>query len=205
MKRSSTFLKLKEEERAYRKEIILESAMKLFSEHSFYEIGMRDIAEEAGISAASIYRYFSSRDDVIAEILEHEVEQGKKMQLERIKSGSPNLADVARGIVDFFITRKSTLQMLGHFLVNDEVEEEAREKFVRIIDQYQTEFEEMLLALGCTKENVSLYAKSFFASILGIIVSYKGHGDNENQSGNDKIYKLAEMAAKIFMGGMPKN
>ncbi len=52
--------------------------------------------------------------------------------------------------------------MLGHFLINEEVEEDAREKFIKIREQYQIEFENILLALGCEKENVSLFAKSFF-------------------------------------------
>ena len=54
MQELATFIKLREDEREIRKNLILEAAMKLYSEKSFYDVGMRDIALEAGISAAAI-------------------------------------------------------------------------------------------------------------------------------------------------------
>ena len=65
----STFMKLRQDEREVRKSLIITAAMKLFEERSFHDIGMRDIASEAGVSAASIYRYFPSRDDLFIEAL----------------------------------------------------------------------------------------------------------------------------------------
>ena len=60
-----SFKNLREDERETRKSIILDSAVRLFNEKIFHQVGMRDIAAEAGISAATIYRYFPSRDDII--------------------------------------------------------------------------------------------------------------------------------------------
>ena len=65
----STFQKLRREERETRKSLIIDAAMDLFSQKDFHNIGMRDIAKRAGISAAAIYRYFPSRDDVFVEAL----------------------------------------------------------------------------------------------------------------------------------------
>ncbi|MEZ4549072.1 MAG: helix-turn-helix domain-containing protein [Desulfobacterales bacterium] len=52
-----------------RKQLIIKAANGTFEEKSFHEIGMRDIAVKAGVSAASIYRYFPSRDDLFVEAL----------------------------------------------------------------------------------------------------------------------------------------
>ncbi|MGM0540502.1 MAG: TetR/AcrR family transcriptional regulator, partial [Thermodesulfobacteriota bacterium] len=106
MGKRSTFLELKETERAYRRDLILDAAMSLFAERPFHEIGMRDIANEAGISPASIYRYFSSRDDILAEILGHEVSEGSQRQQKRLESGRASLEDIAAGIVDFFMEKE---------------------------------------------------------------------------------------------------
>jgi AcrR family transcriptional regulator len=65
----STFQKLRKEERETRKNLIVNAAMDLFSQKDFHKIGMRDIAKRAGISAAAIYRYYPSRDDVFVEAL----------------------------------------------------------------------------------------------------------------------------------------
>ncbi len=204
MKKTSTFLKLKEEERAHRKELILEAAMKLFSKHSFYEIGMRDIAEEAGISPASIYRYFSSRDEIVVEILAHEAEEGRQKQLERISSGNLSLKEIAEGIIDFLLQRPSTLQMLGHFLLSEEIDEGAKERFAFIQDYYMKEFNKQLLDFGCLEEDLNYFAKSFFATILGIIVDFRNFSPQDREGTYAHISRLTDLAADIFEKGMSK-
>ena len=52
-----------------RKNLIIDASIRLFSKMLFDKVGMRDIAAEADISPASIYRYFSNRDDLFAEAL----------------------------------------------------------------------------------------------------------------------------------------
>ncbi len=54
----SRFAELKEREKEARKQIVIESALALFAQKPFYEVGMREVADEAGISPATIYRYF---------------------------------------------------------------------------------------------------------------------------------------------------
>jgi len=204
MKKSSTFLKLKEEERAYRRDLILSAAMTLFAKYSFYEIGMRDIAEEAGISPASIYRYFSSRDDILAEILDYEAAKGRQEQIKRISVGNSRLEEIARGIVDFFLERESTLQMVVHFLLDEDIDQKARQKFLTIQQYYLDEFNKFILKLGCIEENVTLFSKAFLATILGIIVNFKNHSEDNQEASYKYIHKLAKLAATVFQNGMPQ-
>ena len=46
----SRFAELKEKEKQARKQIVIESALALFAKNPFYKVGMRDVADEAGIS-----------------------------------------------------------------------------------------------------------------------------------------------------------
>jgi AcrR family transcriptional regulator len=87
MTEQSTFMKLREDEREVRKQLIISAAMTLFEERSFHEIGMRDIAAEAGVSAASIYRYFPSRDDLFVEALIQDINKIENELEERINAG----------------------------------------------------------------------------------------------------------------------
>lgn len=57
----SRFEQLKKKEKLARKQIVIESALALFTKKPFFKIGMRDVAREAGISPATIYRYFPSQ------------------------------------------------------------------------------------------------------------------------------------------------
>jgi ABC-type branched-subunit amino acid transport system substrate-binding protein len=45
----------------------------MLNQRPFIEIGMRNIAAEAGVSAASIYRYFPGRNDLLIEALTHQI------------------------------------------------------------------------------------------------------------------------------------
>ncbi len=203
--KKSTFMQLKESERVYRRNIILDAAIDLFSQHPFHEIGMRDIADEAGISPASIYRYFNSRDDILAEILDQEMENGRQKQWRRVQAQEgASFEDIAAGIVEFFWHRESTLQIVGHFLWNRDVDEQAKEKFLSIQQNYLDEFDKVLMKMGCPQENLRLFSKSFFASLFGIIASYRNfpEGMDENKA-YEHLHELALMTATVFKNGMP--
>ena len=48
---------------------ILDSARELFTHQGYEEVGMRDIGREAGVDAALVSRYFGSKEDLFAEVL----------------------------------------------------------------------------------------------------------------------------------------
>ena len=54
-----------------RKEDILAAARSLFLNRGFATVTMQDIADEAGISAGAIYRYYPSKDELIRSYFEH--------------------------------------------------------------------------------------------------------------------------------------
>lgn len=51
------------------KENILDSALKLFSSKGFFNTSIRQIAEKAKISNGLLYNYFSSKEDLLTEII----------------------------------------------------------------------------------------------------------------------------------------
>lgn len=50
------------------KQIIRQTAEKLFQERGYAAIGMRELAREVGIEAPSIYNHYKSKDDLLREI-----------------------------------------------------------------------------------------------------------------------------------------
>lgn len=52
------------------KERIMLVAVKMFSEHGYAAVSVRDIAKESGIKAASIYNHFASKEAIFDEIVE---------------------------------------------------------------------------------------------------------------------------------------
>jgi AcrR family transcriptional regulator len=54
--------------RDQRREAIVEGALRLFSERGTLPVRVEDIAEAVGISRATFYKYFSERDEILAEL-----------------------------------------------------------------------------------------------------------------------------------------
>ena len=55
---------------------IVRAARKHFTNGAFAEVGLRDIAQDAGVSAALIVKYFGSKENLFAEAISFETEAG---------------------------------------------------------------------------------------------------------------------------------
>ena len=60
--------KVSEEHLAARRRQILDAALVCFSRSGFHQTSMQQIFEEAGLSPGAVYRYFKSKDDIVAAI-----------------------------------------------------------------------------------------------------------------------------------------
>jgi AcrR family transcriptional regulator len=49
---------------------ILDAAARLFSKHGYASTSLRAVAEAAGMKAGSLYYHFSSKDEIVAEVIE---------------------------------------------------------------------------------------------------------------------------------------
>ncbi|MFP4629183.1 MAG: TetR/AcrR family transcriptional regulator [Desulfohalobiaceae bacterium] len=201
-KRKSTFLQLKESEREHRKDLILDAAVQLFSQRPFAEIGMRDIAQEAGISPASIYRYFPSRDAILLDVLGQDIQEGEQKQLQRLETGEDSIEEIATGIVDFFLDREATLQMLSHFMLKDSVDQEIQDRFEETKAYYLQHFSRIMVQSGAAPGNIRLFSHAFFASILGVILTFRGAEENREEN-RKNLHRIARLVATVFKNGVP--
>lgn len=51
-----------------KKDLILQATLKLVNQHGFYHLNMKQLADEAGISAGTTYLYFKSKEELINEL-----------------------------------------------------------------------------------------------------------------------------------------
>ncbi len=198
MEKKSTFLKLKEKEREKRRELILDAAIRLFSQRDFSEIGMRDIAEEAGISPASIYRYFPNRDAILLEVLGQDIDEGRLRQLKRLESGAHSLEEFGIGIVDFFFDKEATLHMLTHFLLNEKVDPQIFNRFKLNQKFFLEHFAKVLENIGISIPHIREFAEIFFSSILGIVLTFKNTTEPDRDRAKQEIYRIVKFACEIF-------
>jgi AcrR family transcriptional regulator len=187
----STFEQLREDEREVRKQLIIKAAMELFEEKSFHEIGMRDIALQAGVSAASIYRYFPSRDDLFVESLIQDINLIEKLLSNLVDRGN-SIEDLAIAVVDYLIDNEATFQMMVHFMIRGELNPQALKKFNNVQRYFLNMFDSIVQkAQGA--ENLHLNSQAFFASLAGVVLTFRNYPGRTAEEKRKAIHKLALM------------
>jgi AcrR family transcriptional regulator len=81
---------------------ILDAAIACFREHGFHQASMQRICAAAGLSAGAVYRYFSSKSDIIAAIAEQDRTALAAALTGAMSSGQlvQDVAAVARGMIE---------------------------------------------------------------------------------------------------------
>jgi len=196
----STFQKLRKEERETRKNLIVNAAMDLFSQNDFHKIGMRDIAKRAGISAAAIYRYFPSRDDVFVEALVRHMEVVEARFEKNVKAERTSLEELAMGSVDYLLENESVFQMMGHFMITGQIQPKALERY----NAMQRNFLDILEKVNNQTEiglNNRLVTHAIFASVTGVVMSFKNYPGRSPEEIKRHIHRLVRIISSVFTTG----
>jgi len=201
----STFQKLRKEERETRKNLIIDAAMDLFSQKDFHNIGMRDIAKRAGISAAAIYRYFPSRDDVFVEALVRHMKIVEALFEKNVAQGHTTLEELAMGSVDYLLENESVFQMMGHFMVTGQIQPKAMERY----NTMQRSFLDILEKVNNQTDigmNNRLVTHAIYASITGVVMSFKNYPGRSPEEIKRHIHRLVRIISSVFTTGkIPEN
>ena len=189
----SVLKQLRETEREVRRQLILNAAKTLFSQNTFHEIGMRDIAIETGISVASLYQYFPSQDDLFVEVLTNDIKQIKS----RLFEPRRGLEDIAIDIVNFLVENEDIFQMMSHFMVRGEKNQETLRKFNVIQVLFFDMLDRALIRAGETPP-VNYYSHAFFASLFGNVITFRNYPSSDPTSHRDSLHHVARITAKAF-------
>lgn len=82
------------------KKIIMDTAIKLFSEKGFAESTMREIAQESGLALGSFYYHFKSKEEIVLELYQ-ETQKEDREQFDLIKSSGLSFEDLCYEVIYF--------------------------------------------------------------------------------------------------------
>jgi AcrR family transcriptional regulator len=198
----STLTKLRERERETRRNLIIDAAIKLFATKPFKQVGMRDIAAGAGLSPASIYRYFSDRDALFVEALCRESEAiGARIEEIAQEGVNQPVEQVAINFVDYLMEHDSFFQMMTHFMIEGGIAEGALERFNATERSLLSAFDELFRKVGA-KGNVRLISHAFFAALNGLLITFRNYPGRKQEESTRHIHRLATLMAEIFREGV---
>jgi AcrR family transcriptional regulator len=98
-----------------KKQSILEAASRVFSEREFHEALIDDVAAQAGVGKGTIYRYFTTKEDLYFATLLYGLDglsQALASTLPREASPVRRLERIAREILQFFWYRRELLSLI---------------------------------------------------------------------------------------------
>ena len=175
MEENATFADLKSEAILARREMIVEAAERVFAVKPFHKVSIRDIAQEAGISHALIYRYFPDQQSIFAEAFIRGAEEIGGV-IERLidESETPDIVKISDAFLSYCIDNDQYLRMLTHFMLDGELSPEKVEKINaaerRFFDQFDRLFRKMK-----KPEPVRPLSHAFFAALNGVLITFRNY------------------------------
>ena len=171
-----------EAEKAVRRQRAMESAFRLFAERGIEQVTMPDIAKDSGVGRPSLYRYFSSKTDLVIAIGAWKWKEYINESARRLSGGQFDTMD-SKGQLEFFLD--SFLDLYRHhrnilrfnhffnsYIENENATTEQMQPYVQIIEELADEFHavyQKAMVDGLIRTDIP--EKNMFSSVLHIMLA----------------------------------
>lgn len=198
MKKASKPKQLKNRKRKRQKQLIVKSALKLFSRHPFYKVGIRDIAKEARVSIGCVYRYFPNKEELFSEALFQEIDTATRAFLNLLKQSEPaSLKEITALYVNHILDHEDTLKALVHPIFKGYTTSLAKGRLELTAAVFFDKIAAVFISCGFRKDT-HLYAQSFISSINGIILTFRNSSVKNKAEIRAHIIELTQKTAEIY-------
>ncbi|WP_010304693.1 TetR/AcrR family transcriptional regulator [Kurthia senegalensis] len=162
------------------KQHILQQSLLLFSKNSFKNVTMRQIAKEANVSPALIYKYFPTQEELYYATMQtasHEL-------LEKLQSN-----DTLEDIVDAYLEHMLTTEVLFEIMAYFSLDRDQAENDLPILDEVNQFL--TLLEPKISSTHAKIEAQLLFSTLNGLIISYKKIPHRNIETKIEAVKKLA--------------
>lgn len=197
-KEANTLKNLKETEKEMRKQLILDATLTLFGKDHISEVSMRDIAKEAGISAALIYRHFKDRDELFIEafILKSQ-EMISTFEHTILEKEIILVEDIGKEFVHYLLHNPLFFKMMTYFMLDHTLLEDHLERFNNTVRDLLAFFDTGFKENGL-KHDVRLHSHAFLSALNGIMITFYHYPGRSEQEVEQHIEKLTSLISSLF-------
>ncbi|HLZ19569.1 MAG TPA: TetR/AcrR family transcriptional regulator [Smithellaceae bacterium] len=198
MKQNKTFAHVKSEAKLARQALIIEAAERVFAVKPFTEVSIRDIAREAGISHASIYRYFPDQQSLFIEaFLQGAGEISVTLEKLIDNANMPDILKITDAYVAYLMDNDQYFRMMTHFMLDGSLSAEKIEKLNaaerRVFDQFDKMFQKMK-----KPEPVRELSHAFFAALNGVLITFRNYPGRTSKAVRQHMLNIARVIARSF-------
>jgi AcrR family transcriptional regulator len=186
---------------------ILETAIRLFSERGFNGTTTKEIAEEAGVNEALIFRYFSTKRELYGAIIERKIEEepGIEVPIETYKETKDDwliFKSIALRMFDC-VEKDPTFMRLLYFsaLEGHELSDMFFDTYVEYINMLLSDYIEGRISEGAFKGlNPLLAARAFIGMVVNYIIVQELFGEKKKKRVNKE--EVTDTFVEIFLNGI---
>ena len=199
MKISGAFAVIKNGEKLARQQTIIAAAERVFAVKPFNKVSIRDIAREAGISHAAIYRYFPDQQSLFIEAFLRGASEIIAFLSDIVsRSEKGDIDKVAETYLDYLLEHDQYFRMMTHFMLEGSLTAEMIEKLNAaergIFDQFDVMFRKMKM-----QEPVRRLSHAFFAALHGVLITFNNYPGRDQDAVRAHIKKIAKIITEKFM------
>lgn len=198
-KENNMFQNLKKAEREMRKQLIINATLILLSEKQIAEVSMRDIAKEAGISPALIYRHFKDQDELFIEAFD---QKSKEMiaAFEAIisKQQIVSIEKIGKEFISYLLNNPLFFKMMTYFMLDHTLMEEHLERFNTTIRELLSIFDTGFKHSGI-KKDIRLHSHAFFSALNGVMITFYHYPGRSEADVEAHIERLASLIGSLFV------
>ncbi len=199
-----TFGDLREREREARRELIVNTAKKLFSEKSFKSVTVRDIAKSAGVSTGTIYRYYESLDELFLDVFYADTKEIIGLIEEELnRDEGCTIRRFSEVYIGYLNENTSYYQMMSYFMPRGMLTDEEIEKINPIMQEVINLIERVIKEAG-HKGDTQLMSRALFSALNGIMTSYAQYPGSSVGEIKKYTLVLAGYIADFFEMGAKK-
>lgn len=197
MKDRKTFSDLKKAEIKSRQEVIVRAAERVFATKPFDKVSIRDIAREAGISHASIYRYFPDQQALFVEAFIHGAED-IVMSLETIISRPDgNIVQACETYIDYLVDHEPYFRMMTKFMLDGSLSAELINRLNAAERRLFDEFDRLFRKMGMG-EPVRPLSHALFAALNGVLITFWNYPGRTPAEVRKHMHQIATVIARRF-------
>jgi len=163
--------------RKHKEELILSTALRLFSKYGFISTSMQNISKEAGISKGNLYNYFESKDELLKGVLMHGMNEFSVL-LGAYSNGLNNEADFEKAIrsnIQVLKSNKNYWKLYFSILTQPQSHFLFQKIFAPFLEEYMKVFENYFKRKG--DKNPKVTSMLLGSSLDGISLGYLMMGD----------------------------
>ncbi len=194
----TSFASLKTKGRKDRQEHIINAAERVFASKPFDQVSIRDIAREAGISHASIYRYFPDQQTLFVEAFIRGGEKIIRFIGEMIEDDdSVTIEKVTDKFINFLVEDDQYFRMMTHFMLDGSLGADLIERLNATERLLLDQLDRLFVKLD-VRGDKRMLSHAFFAAMNGVLITFRNYPGRSREDVALHMKKVGRIIARKF-------